>query len=153
SGKSDGWNYFVNNYGPNGKVCKPKEWARCFNHGILSHNLIEESFEERKAAVLQRLNNQLNILTPVAAEILLKKVQDALQTSGPLFPKLDRGQKRERIQSIFPRTSNKRKKIPPTCTGIPPKRFDFRMLHLLSRQQLLDVLYIFEYRNCITVSQ
>ncbi|TRY67762.1 hypothetical protein TCAL_16925 [Tigriopus californicus] len=42
SGKSDGWNYFVNDYGPNGKVCKPKEWARCFNHGILSHNLIEE---------------------------------------------------------------------------------------------------------------
>ncbi|TRY73411.1 hypothetical protein TCAL_16918 [Tigriopus californicus] len=45
SGKSDGWNYFVNNYGPNGKVCKPKEWACCFNHGILSHNLIEESYD------------------------------------------------------------------------------------------------------------
>jgi hypothetical protein len=36
------WEYFVDNYGYQGKITKPLEWARCFTSGSQAHNLYLE---------------------------------------------------------------------------------------------------------------
>ncbi|TRY69194.1 hypothetical protein TCAL_16511 [Tigriopus californicus] len=41
---SNSWQYFEKNYGPNGKVAKPHEWARCFLLGTVATNLIIERY-------------------------------------------------------------------------------------------------------------
>lgn len=39
---SNSWDYFEKNYGPEGKVAKPQEWARCFIPGTVATNLLIE---------------------------------------------------------------------------------------------------------------
>lgn len=79
---------------------------------MISVSLLQ-GFEERKTKTLQELNDHFTTLPPDAAERLLKKVKELFNETNQtaLFPKLDRGRKRERIPSVFPRITRKRAKI------------------------------------------
>lgn len=81
-----------------------------------------KNFEERKERVLRGLNEHFATLTIDAAEELLDKVKGLYtpRTCPLSFPKLDRGRKRERAPSLFPRNQKpkRRKASHPVPTSL-----------------------------------